>query len=131
SGVTYDRWHVITMLLERFIFVFAITIPFDIRDMRSDEEAGLQTIPIIIGEKRAMILANIYIFLFLVICFFHYFNTNLAFTLPAFFISAITTFLFINNKRIQNTNYYHYFVLDGTMLLQGLLVCLCYYILAH
>ncbi len=127
SGQTFGRWHVITMLIERFIFVFAITIPFDIRDMKSDERAGLQTIPLIIGEKRSMQVANIYLVLFLVLCFFHYYNTHLAFTLPAFIISALTTLLFLNNKKLKKIPHYHYFVLDGTMLLQGALVCICYY----
>lgn len=128
SGQTFSKWHIIAMLVERFIFVFAITIPFDIRDMKSDKNTGLQTIPLIIGEKRAMQVANIYILLFLILCFFHYNNTNLAFTLPAFFISALTTLLFLNSKKIKKTTHYHYFILDGTMLLQGALVCICYYL---
>lgn len=127
SGQTFGKWHVITMLIERFIFVFAITIPFDIRDMKTDEHAGLQTIPLIIGEKRALQVANIYMVLFLVTCCFHYYNTSLAFILPAFIISAFTTLLFFNSKKIKSLTHYHYFVLDGTMLLQGLMVCICYY----
>ena len=130
SGKPFGKWHVITMLIERFIFVFAITIPFDIRDMQSDERAGLQTIPLIIGEKRAIQLANIYLLLFLVLCFFHYYNTILAFTLPAFIFSALTTLFFLNNKKIKKIPHYHYFILDGTMLLQGALVCVCYYLFA-
>lgn len=130
SENSYDRWHVITMLIERAIFIFAITIPFDIRDMKADEKAGLQTIPIIIGEKKAVLVANVYMLLFIIICFFHYFNTPLAFTLPAFLISALTTFLFINNNSLKKKTHYHYFILDGTMLLQGILVCVCYYLFA-
>jgi len=128
SGQTFDKWHIITMLLERFIFVFAITIPFDIRDMKSDEEANLQTIPLIIGEKKAMHVANFYLFLFLLICSYHYYNTALAFILPAFIISGISTLLFMNIKWFKKVSHYHYFILDGTMLLQGVLICLCYYL---
>lgn len=36
------------MLVERFFFVFAITIPFDIRDIEADKQAGLKTIPLLI-----------------------------------------------------------------------------------
>ncbi len=129
SGNSYDRWHIATMLLERFIFVFAITIPFDIRDMKADENAGLQTIPIIIGEKRSMMVANTYIILFLIICAFHYYNTDLAFILPALIISGVTTCAFINIKKLKTVKYYHYFILDGTMLLQGLMVYISYYLL--
>ncbi len=127
SGQTFGKWHVITMLIERFIFVFAITIPFDIRDMKSDGQAGLQTIPLIIGEKRALLVANIYMLLFLVLCFFHYYNTGIAFIVPAFVISAITTIVFLNSNKLKKMVHYHYFILDGTMLLQGILICACYY----
>ncbi|MBA3682485.1 MAG: UbiA family prenyltransferase [Bacteroidetes bacterium] len=129
SGETFGKWHVVTMLIERFIFVFAITIPFDIRDMKSDENAGLQTIPLIIGEKRSLQLANIYMILFLILCCFHYYNTALAFILPAFVISGLTTLLFLNNNYLKKVTHYHYFILDGTMMLQGALICLCYYLL--
>jgi len=127
-GNSYNRWHIITMMLERFIFVFAITIPFDIRDMKSDEKTGLQTIPLIIGEKKSILVANIYLLLFLVLCIFHYYNTDFAFILPAFIISAITTVFFINSERLKKIIHYHYFVLDGAMLLQGILVLLGYYL---
>ncbi|MDP1800966.1 MAG: UbiA family prenyltransferase [Bacteroidota bacterium] len=130
TGNSFDRWHIITMLIERFIFVFAITIPFDIRDMKSDENAGLQTIPLIIGEKKAILVANVYILLFLTLCSLHYFNTALAFILPAFIVSGLSTLFFINNSQIKKVLHYHYFVLDGTMLLQGVLACICYYIFA-
>ena len=39
-------------LLERFLFVFAITIPFDIRDLRFDE-VNLATIPQYFGVRKA------------------------------------------------------------------------------
>jgi len=39
-------------LLERFLFIFAITIPFDIRDMRFDDH-NLSTIPQYFGVRKA------------------------------------------------------------------------------
>ena len=43
-------------LAARFAFVFAITIPFDIRDMRLDHQK-LKTIPILIGENISKIMS--------------------------------------------------------------------------
>ena len=131
SGNSFNKWHVITMLLERFIFVFAITLLFDIRDMKADEAAGLKTIPLIIGQKKTMLVANIYILFFMVVCIFHYYNTPLSYLLPAFIISAISTLFFLNNKWLIQTRYYHYFILDGTMLLQGILALVCYSLFKH
>lgn len=126
SGRSYPLQHVLAILAERFVFVFAITIPFDIRDIQADSGAGLKTIPIITGEKRALLLANISMFLFLVLVFFHYYRFT--FVLIAFIISFISTLVFINNSRLKNLRYYHYFILDGTMLLQGLLVYLAWFL---
>jgi 4-hydroxybenzoate polyprenyltransferase len=128
TGIKYDLFQTILMLIERSFFVFAITIPFDIRDMESDKLSGLKTFPLLVGEKNAILSANIAMFLFLVLCLFHYSTTDLRYLLPAFIISAVSTFVFINNKKVQKLYYYHYGVLDGTMMLQGLMVMACYYI---
>lgn len=45
------------LLLERFIFFFCITIPFDIRDIEYDRDEGLKTIPLLIGTKKAIYLS--------------------------------------------------------------------------
>jgi 4-hydroxybenzoate polyprenyltransferase len=124
----YDLIHVMEMLFERFVFVFAITLPFDIRDMEADERAGLKTIPLLIGEKKTLMVSYLSLILFLAICFIHYFNSSLAYTLPALILSAISTMAFIANNNLKQWRYYYYGVLDGTMLLQGFLVCATYYL---
>lgn len=48
-------------LLERFLFVFAITIPFDIRDLRFDDK-GLATIPLVFGVRKARWIGIIALF---------------------------------------------------------------------
>lgn len=121
SGKSFDYLHVALMLIERFLFVFAITIPFDIRDMQGDEQSGLKTIPLIIGVKKSMILANTLIMLFLLISVYHY-QSSIAFTLLTFVLSAISTLYFLNSKTLQKLSFYHYGILDGTMLLQGILL---------
>ena len=44
-----------TMLLiaKRFLFIAALTIPFDIRDLFEDRKHNLRTIPVVWGEKNA------------------------------------------------------------------------------
>jgi 4-hydroxybenzoate polyprenyltransferase len=124
----FDAFHVITMIVERFIFVFAITIPFDIRDADADTSASLKTIPILIGKKKALLVADLSLLAFIIICCLHYFQSHQFFILPALIISGISTYSFINNKKMMGFYYYHYAILDGTMLLQGLLVCVSYYL---
>lgn len=130
SGIPVFHSHVISMLVERFLFVFSITLPFDIRDIEADKQEGLQTIPLHIGERNAMKLAYVSLGLCFGICMVHYIHTQQWFMIPAICISVISTFIFLKNKYLQALPLYHYGILDGTMLLQGLLVLLFYHICA-
>ena len=47
--------------MSRFCFVFAITIPFDIRDILIDFK-NIKTIPVIFGEKRSKYISVIFLF---------------------------------------------------------------------
>ena len=55
NNIPFDS-NILFHLLSRFLFIFSITIPFDIRDLKFDDKK-LKTIPIIIGESRAKLLA--------------------------------------------------------------------------
>lgn len=129
SNNTYDKGHLLLMLIERFIFVFAITIPFDIRDISDDRVSGLKTIPILIGQKKSIVVANISLLLFTIICLVHYPMYKLTFILPGLILSALSTLFFLNNKTLRSLYYYHYGILDGTMILQGFLVIIFFYFL--
>ena len=128
SAAQFNKEHVLIMFIERFLFVFAITIPFDIRDMRVDAKENLKTIPILIGKKNALILANIVLVLFTLICIMHYLRSSFTLLTVAFIISAASTFFFLNSKKMQAKHFYHYGILDGTLFLQGILVLLFYYL---
>ena len=128
SAATHDIENIMLMLAERFLFVFAITIPFDIRDMKADARQGLKTIPLLIGKTSALIVANIVLLFFVLLCLQHYKNTALLWLNYAFLFSAVSSFIFINNKKLQAKHFYHYGILDGTLLLQGVLVLLFYYL---
>ncbi len=45
--------------LQVFLFVIAITLPFDIRDINFDKANNLKTIPLLIGVKKTIILSEI------------------------------------------------------------------------
>lgn len=128
SEDSYNSFNVFIMIIERFLFIFAITIPFDIRDMIADQLAGLKTIPLYFGQKKSIYISITTLVLFLTISNFHYLNTNQLQILGAFAISFLTTIICLINKRIKNLPLYYYGVLDGTMLLQGVLVLAFYFI---
>jgi 4-hydroxybenzoate polyprenyltransferase len=118
----FPPWHIALMLIERFIFVFAITIPFDTRDMEFDKAAGLKTIPLLLGEKRSMTLAYFCLIIFTALSAFHYSYLKEPFIVIALVISALSTLIFLRSDRAKKLPLYHYAILDGTMLFQGVLV---------
>lgn len=128
AGLTVKAADLALLIFERFLFIFAITVPFDIRDMESDRRSELKTLPLLIGERKAIWSANAAILLFTVLTAFHYIGLGQYKYFAAFFISGISTFYFLNSKKIGAWKHYHYGVLDGTMALQGLLVLLAWYL---
>ena len=78
---------VFSHFLSRFLFVFAITIPFDIRDIKKDTSTIL-TLPILFGEKKVKIISFLAIFLFLL-------NTTLQFQLNIINLKTLISLSFL------------------------------------
>jgi 4-hydroxybenzoate polyprenyltransferase len=57
-------------LIQVFLFVFAITLPFDVRDMKFDKLTQLKTIPRLIGPKNTIFFSETLLLLSLGTLFF-------------------------------------------------------------
>jgi 4-hydroxybenzoate polyprenyltransferase len=125
---SFDHLQISLLMTERFTFIFAIAIPFDIRDMLADKRSLLKTIPVEFGESTALKISNIALLLSLFIATFHYLDTNMIFILPAYLFSIVSTFIFINNKALKNVTFYHHGILDGSILLHGLFIFMSFYL---
>lgn len=123
---SFDKTHVALLLTERFFFLLAITIPFDIRDLDADRCDGLKTFAYF-GERKAMAISYGSLLLFFLISAVHFQTRNESYITGALTISAISTYFFLWSPKIRKLPEYHYGILDGTMLLQGLLVITFYY----
>jgi hypothetical protein len=69
------RWH----LIARFLFVFSITIPFDIRDLKYDAK-NLRTIPLFFGALKSRFIAIFTLFICGGVAIFQYFENVLIFS---------------------------------------------------
>lgn len=127
SESTINFPNIAMLYAERFTFIFAIAIPFDIRDVETDRLSSLKTIPIHFGENIAIKISNIALLISLVIAGFHYFDTKMIFILPAYTISVVITLIFINSKTLKNAAFYHHGMLDGCILLYGMMIFLSLY----
>jgi 4-hydroxybenzoate polyprenyltransferase len=105
------------MMAKRFLLIFALAIPFDIRDLFSDRQAGLKTIPVAWGEKNAYLFCQFLLAGYIVLLFLlrrNGFNVDF-FALTA---TAILMGWLIFKSRWEKNEYYYFFYLDGVLILQ-------------
>jgi len=121
-------WYSIALsMLEKALFLIAITIPFDIRDYAYDKQVEVSTIPQVLGFKKSVRLAIGLCFacIILVIVNFGFlierpeFHIVLALTM-AYLITAYC----ISKTKAYRGDWFYLGVLDGTFMLQFVLLCL-------
>lgn len=108
------------VLLERILFIFVITLPFDLRDWEIDKRNQVRTIPATIGVKKTLRLA---LFILVIWCGLVFLLYNLPIAL-ALLISGISTGVLVYNSPKQKHDYYFTALIDGTMIVQYVLVVL-------
>lgn len=111
------------MAMERALFIFAITLPFDIRDLKVDAHNEVATIPAKIGIPKTKKLGTL-ILIGMVI--FVNINYQIGFyskpSSLALLVSIISTYFLIQYSDNDQHDYYFTGVMDGTMIFQFLLV---------
>jgi 4-hydroxybenzoate polyprenyltransferase len=115
--------------LRRMLYIFAITVPFDIRDQAEDARNKLKTLPGAFGVKGAKIIAATALVFFMVLLFIkpceqQHFSMVNGFEIPLM-VSAFIAAVFIYKTNDSRNKYYYLFLLDGTMIFQFFLV-LCW-----
>ena len=112
----------VMLIAKRFLFICAITIPFDIRDLFQDKLYELKTIPVMLGEKKAWIFCQLLLGLYLVLLFL--FTKSIGLDVIGLSITIFLTGWLIFKSNLKRNEYYYFFYLDGTMLLQYLMLVL-------
>jgi hypothetical protein len=105
---------------ERALFIFAITLPFDIRDWEIEKASGVQTIPSRIGVPATVNLSLACLLLWVGLCCWLY--APIAAGLLT--VVALLTAILVWGSRRPQPDYYFTGFLDGTMLLQGVVIVL-------
>jgi len=105
------------LVCKRFLFIGALTVPFDIRDLFQDRIAGLKTIPVAFGEKKAYLFCQLLLAGYLRLLFtFRHNGLNHDFWALAL-VTVLTGWL-IFKSTWQRNEYYYFFYLDGVLILQ-------------
>lgn len=118
--VNQDKIPFAELVAAHYLYVLAVTIPFDIRDLRYDE-THYKTIPQVFGVIGATVIANgaLLGYILLVSAFF----PELHFS-PWFWCVMGITFLLITGARRAVSDWYCAGMIDGSIALLGLVYLL-------
>ena len=123
-GLDFDQ-EIVWLFIERFFFIFAITLPFDIRDLRVDRESNVKTLPAVLGVKKSKMLGIACLAIMIMAAGINlgsgFYSTSLFMALG---ISAITTLPLILLTNSKSHDYLISGVIDGTMIAQFALIFL-------
>jgi 4-hydroxybenzoate polyprenyltransferase len=109
-------------ILIRFVFLFTLCIAFDIRDMQTDLDANIFTLPNRIGLQNSYRLINATIVLFALLCIAQYIRYPSITRLAGEMVTAIVTKLVIDHTKRHPSDRVYLGLVDGMMLLYALLV---------
>lgn len=111
---------------ERFIFILALAIPFDIRDYDKDLKSGVVTIPGLVGIANAIRISLFLILIFVMISFFNY---GINFISLSRFLSGIIAAVLIFKSQEKKEDWYYMFWIDGIMIIHFILLTFAHYII--
>ncbi len=124
-----DYFQLLLMFLEVFLFVFSITIPFDIRDLKIDRHNEVRTIPSIIGVPNSIFLSMSLLLISVLVGLFNFVRLGFIFldNIPLYvlYLSGvfITFVLIVFSSKIKH-DYYFTGLIDGLMILIPVLIYL-------
>jgi 4-hydroxybenzoate polyprenyltransferase len=107
------------LALERGIFILAITIPFDIRDLKNDAKKGVSTIPSTIGWFRSVMLAETLLLLSLFLAWMRIGSEPFFF---GYIVAYLITMFGVSYAHPDRNDMYCSFWIEGTMFLLSLSV---------
>lgn len=126
SNNNNDTFRFLYLFAERSCFIFALCIPFDIRDMDWDSQTKVKTIPLTIGVRKAKILAIIVLIIALTLSLSMSYltkNKNINWVVQDFksiVVYTITAYLVLKTHK-NRSDYFFYGGIDGMILLKSIL----------
>jgi len=117
----------LAVFIEKFLFLIAITIPFDIRDFEQDKIEAVKTIPNTLGIQQSISIAIFCLIGSLPMVLFS--NANCYYKL-AYFTSYLYTCILIITTTNKKSEMFYLFYLDAAFILLGVLIFIVYLVLS-
>jgi 4-hydroxybenzoate polyprenyltransferase len=106
----------ILLFLKRLFFIAAIAVQFDVRDIFQDKSNRLKTIPVIFGEKNSLLICQVLLASYLLLLF--NFTKKIDGNFFALSLTILLSGWLIFKSKWKKNEYYYFLLLDGTMILQ-------------
>ena len=103
-------------VISRSLFIFALCIPFEIRDLAADKSKNIRTLPVIYGIKTTKIIGMLIVFLEIIT--HHLMPVISVSSIIALDISSLVALLWIIRRDYTTGIYFYKFLVDGTMLVR-------------
>ena len=104
------------LAIERSVFILAITIPFDVRDLINDAKKRVRTLSSVLGWKKSILLAEALLFLFGLLIYFRLGTGNPL--LIGYLLNVLLTAIIVGFATPNRNDVYCSFWVEGTMLAQ-------------
>lgn len=116
SDIQGDQW---ISFAQRFLFIFATAIPFDIRDMNMDKR-NLRTIPNSLGIRNSKILGMVILTLFFSLDFFK--DGQIIYATLPLFLTTLISMIFLLYSNSHRGKYYTSFWVESIPVFWYLLI---------
>jgi 4-hydroxybenzoate polyprenyltransferase len=124
NNIEQINLHYILFLIKQFLFVVAITIPFDIRDMKYDIEKGIKTLPLALGIKYTILLGVLLLLGFIAIASYEFLvfqSITMSLWMAEIITILLAAVLLLLSKKQQPELFYS-LIIEGTSLLLAITV---------
>ena len=108
--------------LLRFVFMLPLCIAFDIRDMETDKQNSIYTLPNAIGLKGSRQLMDVCLLLFGALAIWQYIRYPIPHRLICAGVIMVLTRIALAVSQRINTDIFYLLVVDGMMLLYAALI---------
>lgn len=106
--------------IEKFLFVLAITIPFDIRDLEFDP-LELKTLPQVLGVQKSIFIGIILILISASLAYLQFQNGLINVSILKFLLISYAFYaILLSLSKIQKSDLYYGGILDSVFLIQSL-----------
>jgi 4-hydroxybenzoate polyprenyltransferase len=125
EGTFVERQMMVFLILRRLLFILALTIPFEIKDMSGDRQDPITTLPIMFGVSNTKLLAQGVLLLLMIILTIQYLFFDISLTnMLAVNLSLLISIFCIQPIKEETNDKWYYVALDGMMILQFVFVYL-------